>query len=58
MYGKNPLCIEVDKMYRMYIEVMYNVQNVQYTGRPENDKIAFNSNNQKQLIKRLFTKCI
>ena len=33
---KNPLCTEVDKTYRMYIEVMYNVQNVQnvHTGRP------------------------
>ena len=30
---KNPLCTEVDKTYRMYIEVMYNVQNV-HTGRP------------------------
>ena len=33
MYTKNPLCTEVDKTYRMYIEVMYNVQNV-HTGRP------------------------
>ena len=35
---KNPLCTEVDKTYRMYIEVMYNVQNVQnvHTGRPLN----------------------
>ncbi len=33
---KNPSCTEVDKTYRMYIEVMYNVQNVQnvHTGRP------------------------
>ncbi len=30
---KNPLCTEVDKTYRMYIEVMYNVQDV-HTGRP------------------------
>ena len=30
---KNPSCTEVDKTYRMYIEVMYNVQNV-HTGRP------------------------
>ena len=30
---KNPSCTEVYKTYRMYIEVMYNVQNV-HTGRP------------------------
>ena len=38
-YTKNPSCTEVDKTYRMYIEVMYNVQNVQnvHTGRPANE---------------------
>ena len=44
---KNPLSTKVDKMYRMYIEVMYIVQNVQ-TGRHEHSVL--------QMIKINFTK--
>ncbi len=47
MYKKNPLCTKVDKMYQMYIEVMYIVQNVQ-TGRHEHSVL--------QMIKINFTK--
>ncbi len=45
MYTKNPLCTAVDKTYRMYIKVMYNVQNV-HTGRPVLVHPEYDRNNQ------------